>query len=217
MNANSNTNAAQAYYGDRMDNNENKTVDYSNLGRAYLDLKDSMEEDLSRSGFNPAKAPPGKEPKAPTNFSQLGPDTLRTLYDQYIAFYEYISDEITRLEVYVRTTSERTSLIHSHLVLEAMRNKKTLSNAEVRKAWVETQPAYQQALQDSLYFKQMLNAQEQRRRKMSKMMERVYWEIWTKTHPDQADRHVPDDVRAGHHERRSQHIRNMYRPINEEA
>lgn len=156
------------------------------LGDDYLRLRDSMESDLRKTGFDPKVDPPCKEPSISRGVTGLAKDELMELYDSYLAYYDYISDEITRLEVYLRTTEKRASVIKAHLTLEASKRKKELSNAELRGAWVEVHPSYQSALQDHLYFKQMHDAQEQRLRKMSKAMDKVYWAMWARDqpHPD---------------------------------
>ena len=156
-------------------------------GNEYLKLRDSMEADLRKSGFNPSTDPPCREPDISSGVSSLSPDTLRELYDSYLAYYDFISDDITRLEVYLRTTEKRASIVRAHIVLESAQHKKELSNAELRNAWVEVHPSYQAALKDHLYFKQMHAAQEQRLRKMSKAMDKVYWELWSRdqAHPDE--------------------------------
>jgi aspartyl/asparaginyl-tRNA synthetase len=94
-----------------------------------------------------------------------------------------LTDQITRCEVYLETTKKRVEIVKSELTLQSM-NEPSLANAEARKAWVEAHEAHLVVLFDYLYFKQLYAAQEQRRKKMSKSMDRIYREIMSRDVPN---------------------------------
>jgi len=146
----------------------------------FLDLKSQLEADLKTTGFNPGTEPPQKEPEIITNLSELRVSSLKNLYDQYLIFYGYLTDQITRCLVFSEVTKARQAQKQAEAMKEAHANKE-LTNADIRKAYVETNNSYLLAKRDYLYFKQLLAAHEERRRKMSKSMDRVGRELWLRT------------------------------------
>jgi len=150
--------------------------DILSIGDPFLELREQLEGALINTGFNPASNPPSKEPRVTGSLSDASDRELKNLYDSFLAFYDYLTDELTRCEIYLETTKERADTVHASIVLEA--NKQNdLTNAEARKSFVLTHPAYIAAKKDYLYFKQLYSAQEQRRKKMSKSMDRLYREL----------------------------------------
>lgn len=154
----------------------------------YTELGEQLTKALRGTGFDPAETPPSPEPGMPKSISRARLEELNDLYDDLTSYYNYISDEITRLETYLRTTAKRTEVVQAAVYLEC--NGKKFSNAEMRKSYVIAHPAYQSVVKDELYFKQLHSAQEQRLRKLSKNLERVSREIWKRTqlapHAEQA-------------------------------
>ena len=83
------------------------------LGDTFLELRTRLEKDLRETGFNPETKPPFQEPRITFSLSDLSDKDLRDEYDRFLRFYDYLTDEITRCEVYLGTTKERAlSLIH---------------------------------------------------------------------------------------------------------
>ena len=155
-------------------------------------------------------SPPCEAPNVYAGLSKLSLSEVRDLYDRYLAYYDYITDQVAGLEIYQKTTEKRLEKVHAHLTLLAAENKK-LSNAELRKAWVVTNETYQAAQQDHLYFRQMLAAQERRYRKLSKVKEDVSRELWSRTQtPSIAGR--PGDPE----EIRRYTSRNMFKKVNDD-
>jgi hypothetical protein len=146
----------------------------------YDELGAMLENDLHTTGFSMKNSPPCEAPNVYGGLSKLDLSEIRDLYDRYLAYYDYITDQIAGLEIYRKTTEKRLERVHATLTLQASENRK-LSNADLRKAWVVVHDTYQAAQQDHLYFKQMLSAQERRYRKLSKVKEDVSRELWSRT------------------------------------
>ena len=143
----------------------------------FLNLKNTLEQDLESTGFTVDDSPPGEEPKIRGDLQSLSIESIKEKYDQFMAYYEYVTDEITRLLGYTAITKARMELAHASAVKKAHANKE-LTNAEIRKAWVTSESEYVEAHRDHLYFKTMLNMQEERRKKFSKAMDRLGREMW---------------------------------------
>jgi len=59
-----------------------------------------------------------------------------------------------------------------------------LTNADMRKASVDTDPGVIGAKRDYIYFKGRLSVQEDRKKKISKCMDRIGRELWFRTQND---------------------------------
>jgi hypothetical protein len=110
------------------------------------------------------------------NLSDRSEREIRDLYDTFLSFYDYLTDEITRCEIYLGTTKERANTVFSAISLDVLNNE-NYKNAEARKHAASVHPAYLVARKDYLYFSQLHSALEERRKKMSKSMERLHREI----------------------------------------
>lgn len=175
------------------------------MSDTFLELKTQLERELKATGFSPKAEPPLKEePTVNSNLSAMSLNQLKDLYDEYLMFYGYLTDQITRCLCFVEVTKARQAQQHAEAMKKA-HNDKSLTNADLRKADVETNSAYIRAKRDYLYFKQLLAAHEERRRKMSKSMDRVGRELWLRTQ----DGFPPQvEVDNGH-----THIKHRYRKI----
>lgn len=159
---------------------ETETKQMLDMGQTFVDLGKKLAANLAATGFAPAKAPPFVEPHFPSVLSELSLDEVKNLYDRFISFYDYLTDQITNLELYLKTTEERADTVAAAITLEAA-TRKELSNAELRKAFVQTHGAYLVARSDHLYTRQMHGAQDERRKKISKSMSRLGQEIFVRT------------------------------------
>ena len=177
--------------------------DVLSIGDPFLELREQLEGALVKTGFNPAPNPPSKEPRVVGSLSDASDRELKNLYDSFLAFYDYLTDELTRCEVYLETTKERADTVHASIILEANKQKE-LTNAEARKSYVITHPAHIAAKKDYLYFKQLYSAQEQRRKKMSKSMDRLYRELMLR---------LNEDKYGGSSSPPKQPVKNMFRPV----
>ena len=176
------------------------------LGDTFLELRTRLEKDLEKTGFSPEPSPPFKEPRIKNHLSESSDSELRNMYDDFLRFYDYLTDEITRCEVYLGTTKERANTIHAAISLEVAEQKQ-YTNAESRKNAVLVHPSYIVARKDFLYFNQLHAALEERRRKISKSIDRIYREI---TFRSVDHRGAP--VRSPGIEPKRQ-IKNMFRPV----
>ena len=149
----------------------------------FIDLKEVIEKDIAATGFYPKENPPGREPTISGGLENKSKAELKNLYDQFLAYYEYVTDDITRLIGYVSVTKVRLDHASAAAVRRAHANPE-YTNADLRKAGATTDPVYVEAQKDNLYFKTLLNMQEERRRKFSKCMDRLGRELWFRTQDD---------------------------------
>jgi hypothetical protein len=143
----------------------------------FLILKSTIEKDLEETGFVLDEGPPSVEPKIRGGIDDLSMVQLKNLYDQFLSFYEYLSDEVTRFIGYVNITKAR----HDHVeasVLKRIYASGDFKNAESRKCELLTDPIYLGAQKDYLYCKTMLSTQRERRDKLLKSIERLGREFW---------------------------------------
>ena len=152
----------------------------SAYGKMYSALQLKLEEDLKATGFNPKKAKPCEEP-AINAVSKMSDEKLLELYDQLIAYYDYLSDQVTRLAIYVKTTKERMATVKAAVILDMPKGE--YKNAELRLSYVQTHPDFLTSQQDYLYFRQLHDAQENRLKKFSKLQIRVTREMWFRVGP----------------------------------
>jgi hypothetical protein len=165
---------------ERLENDEEATEVY-NKSDIFVALNEALNKKMKDIGFEPEEEPPGDIEKYDlANISEMEDKDLKVMYDKYLAHYAFLSDQITSTELYLGTAKERANTVKLELVKEVTRKgseaSRAYSNAEGRKAWVETHPAYLMATYEYLYFKQLHAAFEEMRRKTSKIMERVYRE-----------------------------------------
>ena len=144
------------------------------------DVRDTIEADLHSTGFSPLESPPGKEPKFPKEATSLSTEKLRQLYDDYLSFYEYLTDKIIQTLTYLGPAQAKLT-VEKHKVTLEIGSNKAYGNAEMREAAVGCHPTVAELGVDVTYFKTLLEAQEERRKKMSKAMERLYREIMVRT------------------------------------
>lgn len=156
----------------------------------FFELKDTLDKDLSSQGFDPDKSPPGKEPRIRTKLSAKTSVQLRDLYDEFLGYYGYLTDVITRCVVFKDITKGRLVSEKARVTLAATKTA-TLKNAEARKAWVDCHPDVNAATCEYLYFKEMYEATEERRRKLSKSMDRIYRELLLREENSHASRSTP--------------------------
>ena len=149
---------------------------YLEISAPFEELQQRIETDLAKTGFEPKNTPPSAEPDLPDRLSTWTEVAVKDLYDKTLKFYGYLCDQITRYESYLSTTKRRLDVTTAVAIQEANEDK-GLKNAEVRGAYVDDHPAVKSALYDYLYFNQMSSAQEERRKKLSKYIERIYREL----------------------------------------
>jgi len=146
-------------------------------GKVFTDLSNEVDQELINTGFAPANSPPGTEPHLPTNVSSLPLERVKALYDEFLEFYNYISDRITVGSVPLGLTKDAASVVEAEVVLLAHSKKSEYPNADLRKAFVTSHPALLAAQKDHAFFKQLLGAQNNRLKKLSKSMDRLYREL----------------------------------------
>lgn len=151
----------------------------------YDQLRGMLEQDLANTGFNPEREPPGLEPRLPKGVSSLPQDQLRAHYDDYQAFYEFLTDQLIRILPHLETNRERAKTTLAAVRGEVLANT-ALTNKEARDSAIETDERVTGTRIRVVYLETLQAAQEERRKKMSKAMERLYRELMLRT-----DQHHP--------------------------
>jgi hypothetical protein len=146
----------------------------------FLELRGALEEDLKSTGFDPDKNPPGKEPKIKGAIGNLDITELKDLYDSFLAFYDYITDQIATDIGFVMVSKARLEQVHAQALLKAHTDS-SLKNSEQRKMTAVTDPTYVGAQRDHTYFKAKLAMQQERRDKYKRAMDRIGRELWMRT------------------------------------
>lgn len=142
----------------------------------FVELKDMIEGELARTGFNPPVNPPGPEPALPPRLTHIHLEGLINLCDDFQAFYNFLTDEITRGLTFEEITRARVAFTKAQARKRVLADK-AFTNDKVRDAEVDADSDVLEAVCEYLYFRQMHEAQEERRRKISKSMDRLYREL----------------------------------------
>jgi hypothetical protein len=162
----------------------------------FLSLRTTLDEDLKATGFAPDRSPPGREPRVPRELRDLDNYSLKGLYDEFLAYYDYLSDQIAQDNGYSLIGKARLELMAATASRKAQADK-SLTNADARKAFVETDQELLGAKRDYVYFKARLQTQRERRDKISKCMERIGRELWFRAQDTETSSFLP---RAKRHE-----------------
>lgn len=161
----------------------------------FLALRETLEEDMKRTGFNPDSDPPIKEPRLREHISDMETTSLKNLYDDFLAFYEYVTDQVAQDSAYTLIAKARMELMQAQALKRAHMNSE-LKNADMRKAAVTTDGQYISAQRDYIYFKTRSGMQSERRARLSKSMDRLGRELWLRTQDNDRThdftRHAPD-------------------------
>jgi len=144
----------------------------------FLELRETLEKDLRATGFAPDREPPSEEPRLPAGLKDLPNEDLKELYDDFLAFFEYLSDQVAKASSYMSVSKARLEAVTATATLASAKDKK-LTNADLRKAYVVT--ACLGAKRDYVYFKAKVDVHDARLRKISKSMDRIGRELWFRT------------------------------------
>jgi hypothetical protein len=163
----------------------------------FMELRSSLEQELERTGYRSPDGPPFAEPEMPRRLRELTTDQTVDLLDDFQSFYNYLSDEITNVLTFEGAIKARVDLQYATVKMEVLQDK-SLTNEASRSAAIETDPRYLSAMRDYLFFKQSHAQLEERRRKISKSLERLYREL---IYRDQQANQRPQPL--GHHPNRA--------------
>jgi hypothetical protein len=165
---------------------------------AYDNLDATLTEDLRATGFN-AEAPiPGEEPCLLQGADQMSMSDLKVAYDAYLAFYEYLTTQEIRFSTQLLIQQAKLEFAVASITLQVGKNKSEYPNAEMREAAVKVAPEVVSAGMEVLYLRGMRDALEERRKKLSKTMERLYRELMLRT-----DRNGPPGMDSFHAQARN--------------
>ena len=146
----------------------------------FLGLRNIIEQDLKDTGFNPDSEPPSKEPRFPRNLSKLETAEIKELYDDYMSWYEYLTDQLSQDQAFQTVSKARLDTVWAEATKRVAKNKDA-TNADLRKAFIQTDIEYLGAFQDYTYFKSKVSVQSERRDKIKRSMDRIGRELWFRT------------------------------------
>lgn len=150
----------------------------------FTTLRGIIEKDLKQTGFAPDSEPPSKEPRFPRNLSHMTTAQVKELYDDYMSWYEYLTDQLSQDQAFLTVSKARLDTVWAEATKRVSKIKEA-TNAELRKAHIQTDIEYLGALQDYTYFKSKEKVQSERRDKIKKSMDRIGRELWFRTQDDQ--------------------------------
>lgn len=158
----------------------------------FVALRDTLEADLKDRGFQLDEHPPAEEPRIREKLSPKTSRDLSNLYDEFLMYYDYLSNDLTNSKVYYGVTKARLVKITAEVSSEAKKVAE-LTNPESRKNWVLTHPDVVQGTCDFLYYEQLVEATEERRRRISKSMDRIWRELLSRQSRPSRGREVPQN------------------------
>jgi len=144
----------------------------------FFELIGALEQDLLDTGFVFSKDPPGLEPRVPDNLSTMSREELKKLYDRFLAFYDFVSHNIVLDLGKQWVAKARLEHVEADSIKRNTAFKKDLTNAELRRAVVELDPAFVEASKDYVYVKARLTMNQQRIDVYKRAMERIGRELW---------------------------------------
>lgn len=150
----------------------------------FLSLRGIIEKDLRTTGFNPDPEPPSKEPRFPRDLSKMRTPDIKELYDNYLSWYEYLTDQLAQDQAFLTVAKARLDTVWAEATRRVAKNKEA-TNADLRKAFIQTDLSYLGAVQDHTYFKAKLGVQVERREKVKRSMDRIGRELWFRTQDEQ--------------------------------
>tara|TARA_B100000886_G_scaffold340104_1_gene307933 strand:- start:946 stop:1455 length:510 start_codon:yes stop_codon:yes gene_type:complete len=150
----------------------------------FLSLRGIIEKDLRSTGFAPDKEPPSKEPRFPRDLSKMPTDKIKSLYDDYMSWYEYLTDQLSQDQAFLTVAKARLDTVWAEATKRVAKIKEA-TNADLRKAYIQTDVEYLGAHQDYIYFKSKLQVQTERRDKVKRSMDRIGRELWFRTQDEQ--------------------------------
>ena len=150
----------------------------------FTALRGIIEDDLKQTGFSPDKEPPSQEPRFPRNLSHMTTPQVKELYDDYMSWYEYLTDQLSQDQAFLTVCKARLDTVHAEATKRVVKVKEA-TNAELRKAYIQTDIDYLGALQDYTYFKAKEKVQSERRDKVKRSMDRIGRELWFRTQDEQ--------------------------------
>lgn len=121
---------------------------------------------------------------------------MRDTYDEFLAYYKYLSDLLPRCTAFKEITKARQVVVRATALLDANKRQE-LGNSDSRKAWVETRPEVVTAVCEYLYFKSLYDATEERRHGLSKSMDRIYRELMLRSENSEYDRQAKPTRKPG--------------------
>ena len=143
----------------------------------FVDLKNTIEEEMRRTGFYPAPHPPAeKEPELPASLSGMAYEDMLKICDELQTFYNYITDEITRCIAFEGSVDMRLRVAEATARRRVTKDK-TLPNDKIREAEITLDEGYLDAMEEVKYFEGRHKQLEERRRKHSKSLDRLYREM----------------------------------------
>jgi hypothetical protein len=150
----------------------------------YVETMTALERDLDSSGFSRRDKPAEVEPCLPVTkkVRQMTKDEVSDLYDECLSFHGYLANELAYLNLLKSVTEVKLRKARATAKL-AVSKDRALANADAREAAVELDEGVQEAEWEHLQTRALADAHEERRRNLSKTMDRLWRELQLRDAP----------------------------------
>ena len=157
----------------------------------YAAALDQLEQDHASIGLVPRDRLIA-EPQLPESISTLPPDQVKELYDQYLAYYDFLTEQLIFREIGLGVAGSNLRHVEAVVLLRvsALPGK---SNKDVRDASVLVDLDYRDANEHFAIVSGYVKAVSEKRNVCSKIMDRLYRELMLRSEVNNAyGRSVPN-------------------------
>jgi hypothetical protein len=118
------------------------------------------------------------QPRFPENISALPEQALKDLYDRYLHYYDFLTDQLIFQEMSLGISLQNMKYVEAGEVLRVAREtEKRKTTQDVRDARVKDADCVQEAIRYHARVSGFVNAVSEKRAVISKIMERLYREL----------------------------------------
>jgi hypothetical protein len=137
------------------------------IGMGSYNVLQKIREELDKTGFREMEKPTESEPPPPAGLGDRTDRELGDLYDEYGVWWEYLSNNITMLEVCVEQAKQLKEMAYAYA-------KQTAAGAKAERGeTAKLDIDFITANSDHLDLSCLLNAQKSRLHRIGKGMERI--------------------------------------------
>lgn len=145
------------------------------MGQTYADVQDALEADLAAIGLT-LNTVQVEQPVFPENVQDLPERRVKELYDHYLCYYEFLTDQLIFREIGLGIAQENKKYVEA---VELLNVTKAMgkSSQDLRDAAVLKSDAYQEASHHLAYLQGFTKGVGEKRSVVSKIMDRLYREL----------------------------------------
>ena len=141
----------------------------------YAEAWEALEQDLAALGIAP-KEERTPQPDFPENASAMSDDQLKETYDQYLQFYDYLTDQLSSREIGLGFAAGNLKAVEADLTVAVAAENPKMS-VDMRAAHVVRHPYYLEANQQHCTVVGSVKAFQAKMHSCSKIMDRLYREL----------------------------------------